>query len=125
MKIILKDNKELNPISFATSKRTVHGATRDCLSFTFPDTFKLDEIDSIFTEAACESITAIDDNNTEAVYTAYTIRAELKKFAEVSEPATSESEAVTENHIVVTMAQRTYQETKMKELEAKLNALGV
>ena len=125
MKIILKDNKELNPISFATSKRTVHGATRDCLSFVFDNKLSLDELDAIFTKEACESITIVGDDNSEAVHSAYTIRAEIKKYSEVAEAETPNKEAVTVERVIVAMAQRTYQETKMAELEARLNTLTV
>ena len=125
MKIILANNKEYNPIMVTGAKRTINGATRDCLSFVFDNSFSLDELDAAFTPEACESITIVGDDNSEAVHSAYTIRAEIKKYSEVAEAETPNKEAVTVERVIVAMAQRTYQETKMAELEARLNTLTV
>lgn len=119
MKIILTNGTELQPLMVTGAKRTVQGATRDCLSFVFDNTVSLDEMDSIFTEANCESINIIGDDESEAIHTGYTIRAELKKYTETSAQETSETEVQTVTRIVVSMAQRTYAETKLAALSAE------
>ena len=119
MKIILANGTELQPIMVTGAKRTVQGASRDCLSFVFNDTVSLDEMDAIFTENACESINIVGDDGSEAIHTGYTIRAELKKYAETAVQETPEAETVTVKRVIVSMAQRTYAETKLAQVAAE------
>ena len=65
------------------------------------------------TESACESITIIGDDESEAIHTGYTIRAELVKKQVEVQKETEGSESVFEKRVFVTMAQRTYTETKL------------
>ena len=113
MKTILTNGTELTPIMVTGATKYIQGANRDSLTFIFGENYSMDELDAIFTEAACESINIIGDDESEAIHTGYTIRAELvKKYVEV-QTATESTPAVFENRIFVTMAQRTYAETKL------------
>lgn len=122
MKIILANGTELSPISVLGGKRVVHGVNRDTLSFVFPVETSLDELDGVFTEANCETITIVDGGN-EYIHKAYTIRAELKREPVEVTPSTESEAAVYENRVIVSMGQRTYTETQIKETQTALNAL--
>ena len=144
MKITLANGTELQPLMVTGAKRTVQGANRDCLTFVFDGNVSLDEMDAIFTDANCEVIKIIDttienvetideetgetvvkniESESEAIYTGYTIRAELKKADVVAEPGTEKAGEVTVKRVTVSMAQRTYAETQMAEHSALLNEL--
>ena len=83
MKIILTNSTELQPLMVTGASQYVQGANRDCLSFIFDESVSLDELDSVFTEANCESINIVGDDGSEAIHKGYTIRAELKKYTEI------------------------------------------
>jgi hypothetical protein len=83
----------------------------------------MEAMNAAFTPEACESITIVGDDGSEAVHKAYTIRAELKKAKEMVTPATEEAEAVYEDRITVSMAQRTYVETQMASLTDTVDVL--
>lgn len=124
MKIILTNGQELNPLMVTGGSRYVNGANRDCLNFVFPENASMDELDSIFTEANCETIKLVgDDGVSEAVYTDYAIRVELKQSFETVEPENSNAVEQTVKRITVSMAQRSYMEKQMKLLEARLAKL--
>lgn len=135
MKIILADGTELNPIIVTGAKNTIHGALRDTLSFVFDGEKGLDELDSIFTESACEIITIFETkditdaegNSTqeeiEYIHKGYTIRFNLEKNNVISTSATVDEEAITVTRITVSMAQRTYAESKLAENTMLLNEL--
>ena len=114
---------ELNPIAAAGGRKTVQGKSRDVLSFVFGAGASLETLDAIFTEAACESITIIDDEGGEYVHKGYTIRAGLYKKAEEVSPATVDAGAVYEDRVTIELAQRTYEETQLAGMAAGLNAL--
>lgn len=120
MLIKLTNGTELSPIMVTGASRHVQGATRDVLSFLFPATEDLTALDAAFTEGACETITIVEDDGTEYIHKAYTVRAELKKAPVEVSPATAESEAVMEDRITVSMAQRTYTETRLADLSKLL-----
>ncbi len=122
MTIILANNQELTPLVALGAKRTVRGASRDSLSFTFAATESMDELNNIFTTENCETITIVEEE-VQYVYTGYTVRVELKREPKEVVAATESSEAVYEDRIIVTMAQRTYQETQLIQMKAKLEEL--
>jgi hypothetical protein len=123
MKIIFANGLEKDMITVYGGHKTVQGANRDMLSFVFDGGSDLNELDGVFTEEACESIKTIDDNGAEHFHKWYTVRVSIEKKEVVVQTETPESEAVVESRVIVSMAQRTYQENKMKELEEKMNAL--
>lgn len=119
MKIILSNGTELEPIAVTGSRHNIQGASRDCLSFVFPETAVLETLDVAFTEAACESITLVESEDTSYIHKGYTIRTELKKESIEVSTGDSETDAVYENRITVTMAQRTYTESKLAALASE------
>ena len=122
MKIILANGTELSPISAMGGTRYVQGADRDVLSFYFPATTSMDELNSIFTASNCETIKIVEGEN-QYIHKAYTVRAELKcEPVEVSK-ATATEPAVYEPRVVVSMGQRTYAESQVAEMQAAMNAL--
>lgn len=126
MKITLKNGAELHPILVTGGGRHINGAHRDTLNFIFPADASLDELDGLFTAENCEKISLYEDNAdgsvTEHIYTGYTIRAELSRTPMVVQPATEDTEEVTENRVTVSMALRTYAEKQLAEI-AKKNAI--
>ena len=124
MKVILNNGTELTPIIVTGEKRNVQGARRDCLTHVFAEV-SLDEIDGLFTEANCENITIIGDDGSEAIYKGYTIRTDLTKTMVETVPATATAEAQYESRVSVTMAERTYAETKLAETSNAVDAVMV
>ena len=139
MKIILTDSTELSPIIVTGAKRQIQGASRDVLTFVFSADVGMDALDTAFSEANCESISIIEPIETEEIdengnpvakiveneyiHKAYTIRTELVKKAVEITPATESTEAVTEERITVSMAQRTYAETQLANLTETVDIL--
>lgn len=123
MKIILTNGTELTPIAITGGKRYVQGVNRDALAFVFPASEGFNSLDTLFTAENCESITIEEDGGVAYIHKGYTIRAELVKNPVEVQPATSETEAVYEDRITVTMAQRTYAENQLAAMEAAMTAL--
>ena len=123
MKIILNNGTELTPIMVTGGPRHIRGASRDTLSFIFPATEDMTELDAAFSTANCESITIIGDDGSEAIHKGYTIRAELSKASEEVSPATESEAAVFEDRITVSMSQRTYAESQLASLTDTVDTL--
>lgn len=123
MKIILNNKKELSPILVTGGPRMVQGASRDTLSFIFPADVSMESIDVAFSAEACEKITIIGDDGSENIHTGYTIRAELSKAPVEVSAATAETDAVYEDRVTVSMAQRTYAESHLASLTDTVDVL--
>lgn len=123
MKIILCNGAELTPNTVTGSKRLVQGASRDTLTFVFPDGTSLDELDLAFSAANCETITIIDDQGSEFVHTGYVVRAELKRELMEVAPATADEPGTYENRVTVAMSCRTYQELQLASLTETVDLL--
>lgn len=124
MKIILTNGTELEPILVMGERRYVQRESRDTLTFVFPASAGLEALDALFTADACEHITIAESESAVYIHSGYTIRAELSlKPVQIVEPA-GETEAVYEDRIFVSMAQRTDMETLVSETNAALNALA-
>lgn len=122
MKITLNNGAILNPIMVVGENATVQGAYRDVLSFVFPETESMAELDAIFSAENCVSI-SIEEGANEYIHNGYTIRAGLEKTPVEVTPATDTEPAVVENRIFVKMAQRTYAETQMADLQETVDLL--
>lgn len=122
MKITLNNGTILNPIMVVGENATVQGAYREVLSFVFPETESMSELDAAFSAENCKSI-SIEDGDNGYIHTGYTIRAGLEKKPVEVAPATDTEPAVTENRIFVKMAQRTYAETQMADLQETVDLL--
>ena len=116
MKIILSNKQELAPIMVTGEHQYIHGSNRDVLTFVFNNSLSMDELDKIFSETNCESITIIGDDLSEAIFNGYVIRTELIKKFEISEESTSDTDEQTVERIMISMAQRTYSETKLAQV---------
>ena len=121
MIIKLANGVELNALGVKGEKQNIQGFRRDVLSFMLPASVSLDEIDSIFTEENCKSITLITDE-TEHIHNNYTIRVELKREPVLVTPATETSSEVYETRVTVSMAQMTYAELQLANI-SKQNAM--
>lgn len=123
MKIILTNNVEVNPLVVTGARRYTQGASRDSLTFVFPASEEMTVLDVLFNNENCENITIKTDDGKTFIHNGYTVRAELVKCPVQIKAATEETEAVYEDRIMVTMAQRTEQENKTAEMYAAMNAL--
>ena len=123
MKIILNNGKELSPILVTGGTRMVQGASRDTLSFIFPADVSMESVDVAFSAENCEKITIIGDDGSENIHTGYTIRAELSKAPVEVSAATAETDAVYEDRVTVSMAQRTYAESHLASLTDTVDVL--
>ena len=119
MKVILSNGTELEPITVTGSRRNIQGANRDCLSFVFRESAGLEALDAAFTETACESINLVEGDDTSYIHKGYTIRTELKKELDEISAGDAETDAAYESRITVTMAQRTYAESKLAALASE------
>lgn len=124
MKIKLNNGNELSLIMVSGGPRYVQGTQRDTLNFVFPADVGMDTIDEAFTETACERITIMGDDGGEDIHKGYTIRAGLTKASVELEKSTPDAEAVYEDRITVSMSQRTYTETQLKNMESAMAALA-
>ena len=123
MKVILCNGVELTPNTVTGTKRLVQGASRDTLTFVFPDGTSLDELNRIFSPDNCETITIVENDGSEYVHSGYVIRAELKREP-VEVAAESDTEPATyQDRVVVAMSRRTYQESQYAELQEALNLI--
>lgn len=122
MKVILNNGVEVTPIIITGEKRNIQNARRDCLTFVFRET-SLDEIDGIFTTENCEKMVIVGDDNSEAIYKGYVVRAELTKEMVEVKGATAEESAEYEARVKVSMAERTYAETQIANLTETVDVL--
>lgn len=128
MKITLANGTELNPISAIGEEKSINGTRRDTLTFVFPQDIGLDELDALFTAAACEKIklhetVTNDDGSTtelEHIHTGYTIRAGLSRTPVVTALATDTTGEAVENRVMVSMARRNYTEYSLDALKVLL-----
>ena len=61
MKLILANGTELNALTVLGDTRYLQGANRDVLTFIFDDSHTLDEIDGLFNESNCETMTLVTE----------------------------------------------------------------
>lgn len=124
MKITLVNGTELNPLSIYGGAREVQGAKRDTLYFVFPVEEGLENLDSIFTEENCETITITEDTGDSYIHKGYTVRAELSKKNMVV-GMTEENEPIYEDRLTVAMAQRTPAENQLKALQDAVDMMAM
>lgn len=123
MQIKFTDDSTLDCIQVNGRKQYYQGAERDTLEFVFAKSAGFDALDAAFAdEAKTASITIINDVDAEnpeiGVYDGYTLRMSMRMEPVVITPGTMEAPAVTEERIMVVMAQLTY-------IERQLKALGI
>lgn len=123
MKVILCNGVELTPNTVTGTKRLVQGASRDTLTFVFPDGTGLDELDKLFTAENCERITIVEADGSEYVHSGYVVRAELKREPVEIASASDTEPATYEDRVVVAMSRRTYQESQYAEMKNTIDTL--
>ena len=123
MHIKLANGADLSPLSVYGGGREVQGAKRDTLYFVFPVEEGLDNLDSIFTEEGCETITITEDSGDSYIHKGYTVRAELSKKSMIVD-MTEENEPVYADRLTVAMSQRTPYENQLKGMESAMMALA-
>lgn len=123
MQIKFTDDSTLDCIQVNGRKQYYQGAERDTLEFVFAKSAGFDALEAAFAgEAKTASITIINDTDTDnpemTVYDGYTLRMSMSLAPVVITPGTIDAPAVTEERIMVVMAQLTY-------IERQLKALGI
>ena len=118
MKIILANGTELNPLLVTGATSYIQGSNRDTLTFVFPATESMEALDKAFSETACETIRILGDDGSENIHKSYVIRSKMEKALVEVAPATPEAEAIREERISVSMAQRTYAENQLALIPA-------
>lgn len=113
MKIYLANAMKLEPLTVSGEPRIVQGETRDCLSFHFPTSAGLEEINGAFSVENCESIRVVEDGGTEHIHAGYVIRVEL---------ILTPGEEGGEGQITVTMAKRSYAEEQLLAIRRQAEA---
>jgi hypothetical protein len=106
-----------NPIVF-------QGATRDSLEIQIAKgKITFDALDKLTaTQTNMAHLTLIDGDK-QYVHDNYNLRASLALKPIVTTPATSTAPAVTEDRLCVTLAQQTYQEQQIAQLQGSVDAL--
>lgn len=128
MKITLANGSELHPIMVLGEEKSINGAKRDTLEFVFSPEMSLDELDTIFTPANCETIKLHEvitneyggETEIEHIHTGYVIRAGLSRTPVVTAVATDTAPEVVENRVTVSMARRNYVEYSLDALKILL-----
>lgn len=133
MHIILKDGTRLNHIGATGGIKNIQNERCDAITFEFDGSYDVDTLRAAFTEANCETIIIVTDETVEKTVENEDGTTELKNEIvytnnyhegyviryEVTEKIKEVAPDVTETHVFVTMAQRTYTGKKLAELEAQ------
>ena len=122
MKITLNNGAILKPILATGGSAYVQGANRDVLTFVFHETESMAELDAAFSVENCVSI-IVEDGEEAYIHNGYTIRVGLEKKPVEIIPATDTEPAVVESRIFVKMAQRTYIEAQMADMQETVDYL--
>lgn len=133
--IIFKDGTALD-VAVIKGQTTYHqGMQRDSLEIEIAKgTISFDDLDALTTDSTKTDrltiVTQEGDQQTQAVYNHYVIRAALA-LKSVEIPATEDTAAVTEDRLCVTMAQLTYAEIQqaaqvaaIADMQAAITALA-
>ena len=124
MNIKLNDGTILDCIVINGSQRYFQGANRSCLEFQFSDSaVTFAELESLFGDSTKTSKITIVSDGEEYLNENYVLRAEMKYIPYIVEPETGTTPEVTEQRFIVTMAQKTYAEKQLEDLQAKVNAI--
>lgn len=126
--IIFADGTALD-VAVIKGQTTYHqGTQRDSLEIQIAkDAISFDALDALTADSSKTDrltiVTQEGDQQTQAVYNCYVIRAALA-LKSVEIPATADAAAVTEDRLCVTLAQLTYAEVQQAAQAAAIDALG-
>ena len=119
MQVKFQDGTEL-PVLVVNGKSVyAQGATRDALEIQIAKgSVTMDTLDTLTADTTKTSKLTLIDGDQQYVHDNYNIRTELALRPVVVTPATGTDPAVTEDRLIVTLAQLTYQEQQAAQLSA-------
>ncbi|SHI24213.1 hypothetical protein SAMN02745823_03815 [Sporobacter termitidis DSM 10068] len=110
--------QNLEVLNVVGSQRNFQGANRSTLEFHFAkEATTFAELDTLFKNPP-DSLTLTDDSGAYA-HDNYTLRVSLALSDVVVTPGTDTTPAVTEEHYIVIMAQKTYAEKQQEAIKAQ------
>lgn len=126
MQIKFNDGTSLDALAVKGKPTYFQGAQRDSLEIQIDKSkTTFDALDALTGDAGKTAKLTILDGDKQYEHDNYSIRTELAlKPVEVT-PATTDSPAVTENRFCVTLAQKTYAELQIAELQSSVDALAL
>ena len=124
MQIEFNDGTALDVLS-VSGKSTYHqGAQRDALEIQIAkSTTTFDALDALTGDASNTGKLTVIDGDKQYEYDNYSLRVSLALCPVVTATATSTTAAVTEDRLCVTLAQLTYAELQIAELQSTVDAL--
>lgn len=127
LNVTLSNGSKLVPNNIISNMVTFQGSSRKALDFVFPeDSYTLDELKNLFTEANCETIT-VDDVGIPGVdkqtseYTGYVLFVGIRNERVEVSPGDEEHGPEYKSFNYVTMAKHTYQENQIRTLQDSID----
>ena len=125
MQLKFADDTTLDVLAVNGKSTYFQGATRDALEIQIAkDKATFDALDTLTSNAANTDKLILIDGDKQYQHDHYCIRTELALKPVVITPATADSPAVTEDRLIVTLAQLTYGELQQAAQEQEIDALG-
>ncbi|CAB1243793.1 conserved protein of unknown function [Ruminococcaceae bacterium BL-6] len=119
MQVKFQDGTTLDALVVNGKSVYAQGATRDALEIQIAKGgITMDALDTLTADTAKTSKLTLIDGDQQYVHDNYNIRTELALRPVVVTPATGTDPAVTEDRLIVTLAQLTYQEQQAAQLAA-------
>lgn len=118
----LRNGQEFDVLEVIGQPKYIQGQNRDTLTFIFPGTADMAELDAAFSAGNCDSI-SVTDNGFAYLHSGYAIRAELAKVLVETAPAAGEAAAEYTERVKLVMAQRSYHEAQLAALQDTVDTL--
>jgi len=125
MQIKLNNGTAFDCFRASAKRENFQGSNRAMLEFYFSEgVTTFDELNTLFSNAEnTKAIEITDDSGNVSLFENYTIRAALRYTPFEVSPETDTSPAVTEMKLIVTLAQKTYNEFLTEQLQETVDAL--
>lgn len=121
MKIKLGNNQELNVLVVNAYTQYIQGFQRDVLDFHIEKgLYSFEELESLFTLENTDKIYIITDEGTEYLHEGYTLRTSISLERDLTQV---QNEIESQEYISIKMAQKTYQEKMLKQLQDTVDML--
>lgn len=121
MKIKLGNNQELNVLVVNAYTQYIQGFQRDVLDFHIEKgLYSFEELESLFTLENTDKIYIITDEGTEYLHEGYTLRTSISLERDLTQV---QNEIGSQEYISIKMAQKTYQEKMLKQLQDTVDML--
>ena len=125
MQLKFLDGTVLDVLAVNGKSTYFQGAQRDSLEIQIAkDKIAFDALDALTGNNANTAHLTLSDGDKQYVHDNYSLRASLALRPVEITPATADSPAVTEDRLVVTLAQKTYAELQAEQTAAAVDALG-